>query len=60
MGSDRYNTRLSRLWSIPKSCPNIYEPCFIYPTLPHEASTSVFINVHTHIDINKSINLTLW
>ena len=51
-GKYTYSSAFTRLLSIPKVCP-AGPPCHVYATLPFDTSSSVYINVHTHNDVNN-------
>jgi hypothetical protein len=45
-----YSSALTRYIHLPKACPP-GPPCQLYATLPFDTATSVFLNIHTHVDV---------
>jgi len=50
-GTAVFSTNLIRSFTVEKQCKE-GAPCHVYATLPSNTSSSVFINVHTHIDVD--------
>jgi len=49
VGSSSLSTRLTRLFTMPESCPS-GPPCHVYLTLPDDSAHFAFINAHTSPD----------
>jgi len=49
VGSSSLSTRLTRLFTMPESCPS-GPPCHVYLTLPDDSAHFAFLNVHTSPD----------
>jgi len=47
-----YSSTFTRWLTISKACPP-GPPCQAYVTLPTEATNSIFLNVHTHVDVQE-------
>ena len=47
-----YSSAFTRYLTMDKVCPP-GRPCHVYATLPFDTSSSVFINVHTHVDVTQ-------
>lgn len=46
------NTMFTRMLMLDKACPP-GPPCHLYTTLPEDSITSVFVNLHTHVDVEN-------